>query len=461
VSPLWTADEVLRATGGDGPGGWTASRVVIDTRGLEPGDLFVALVGEHRDGHAFLDDAAGRGAAAALVHGDAGAHGLPLVRVANTQAGLEALGRAARSRSAARFVAVTGSVGKTGSKEALRLMLEAFGPSVASAKSHNNHWGVPLTLANVPREARFAVIEIGMNHAGEIARLVPQARPQVALITKIAPAHLGNLGSLEAIARAKAEIFTGLEPDGTAVLNADDDWFELLASLARAAGAARIVSFGTRGHPDVRVLRSEADAAGSDVLAECLGQPVRYRLPMPGRHLVENSLGWLAVIVALGLDPERAAARLAGLQPLAGRGQRRRVALRSGTIELIDDGYNANPASVRAALDVLALREGRRIAVLGDMLELGADAEALHRELAGPVQAAGVDLVFGCGPAMRHLLDALPMRHVGGWAPSAGELVPMLRAALRDGDVVLVKGSLGSRMADVTEALCADSVAGE
>ena len=461
MSPLWTAEEALRATGGSGPGGWSAARVVIDTRGLVPGDLFVALVGEHRDGHGFLDDAARRGAAAALVHADTGPPGLPLLRVADTQAGLEALGQAARARARARFVAITGSVGKTGSKEAVRLMLEAFGATTASAKSHNNHWGVPLTLANVPREAQFAVIEIGMNHAGEIARLVPQVRPQVALITKIAPAHLGNLGSLEAIARAKAEIFTGLEPDGTAVLNADDRWFGLLAALAREAGAARIVSFGTSDRADVRAREVAADAGGSDVLVDCLGNEVRYRLPMPGRHLVENSLGWIAVIGALGLDPAIATARLAALAPLAGRGRRRRVTLGSGTIELIDDGYNANPASVRAALDVLALCDGRRIAVLGDMLELGPDGPDLHRELAGPVRAAGVDLAFGCGPLMRHLLDALPERHVGGWAPTAAALVPILRAALRDGDVVLVKGSLGSRMADVTEALGADSVAGE
>jgi UDP-N-acetylmuramoyl-tripeptide--D-alanyl-D-alanine ligase len=454
MTALWTAAEAVAATGGRAFGGWAALGISIDSRAVQPGDLFIALRGPRHDGHAFVGEALRRGACAAIVHqpiGDPAALGR-LLEVDDTQRALEALGAAARRRSRARFIAVTGSVGKTGTKEALRQVLGRQGPTHASSASHNNHWGVPLSLARLPLEMRFAVLELGMNHAGEIAALTRQARPHVAVITTIAPAHIENLGSLEAIADAKAEIFEGLEADGVAVLNRDIPQFDRLAAAARRHGA-RIVAFGAADDADCRLIGAELDGEGSEVRAELHGRPLRYRVGLAGRHWVDNSLAVLAAVEAVGGDVAAAADALAGLLPLAGRGARTRIAVGTGTALLLDESYNANPASVRAALNVLGSLPGRRIAVLGDMLELGPDGPRLHADLAEAVSVAGVDRLFTCGPLMANLHAAVAPARRGAHAPDAQALLPLVVAAVEPGDVILVKGSLGSRMAPIVEAL--------
>jgi UDP-N-acetylmuramoyl-tripeptide--D-alanyl-D-alanine ligase len=370
-------------------------------------------------------------------------------------AALTALGHAGRRRSRARIAAITGSVGKTGTKEALRLVLGAQATAHASAASHNNHWGVPLSLARAPHGAAFAVYELGMNAPGEIAALTRIVRPHVALITTIAPAHLGFFASVDAIAEAKAEIFEGLEPGGCAVLNADNPYFGRLRALAEAAGAARVIGFGADAAASARLLDARLDANGSDVTMALDGRKLAFRIGAPGRHWVSNSLAVLATAAVLGADVERAAAALAAFSPPRGRGQRRQIELPGGAITLIDDSYNANPASVRAALSVLATAPGRKVAALGDMLELGDHSAALHADLAGPIEELAIDRVFTAGAAMRYLHTALPAHRRGAHAESARALLPILEAELKDGDTLLVKGSLGSAMGQIVEALAA------
>jgi UDP-N-acetylmuramoyl-tripeptide--D-alanyl-D-alanine ligase len=370
---------------------------------------------------------------------------------------LTALGQAARARSRARHAAITGSVGKTGTKEALRLALSAQAPTHASAASHNNHWGVPLSLARQPRAAAYGVYELGMNAPGEIAALAGLVRPQVAMITAVAPAHLGFFPSVAAIAAAKGEIFGGLEPDGVAVLNRDDPHFTQLARLAAAAGCDRVIGFGAAPDAVARLRDARLDPSGSDVLMALDGVEIAYRIGAPGRHWVTNSLGVIACAAALGADPAAAAAALAGFRPPKGRGQRHRLRRRGGEITLIDESYNANPASMRSALGAMATvpreRFPRRIAVLGDMLELGANAGPLHEGVKEAVDAAEVDLVFACGTHMQRLFAALPAARRGEWAETSQGIVAPLLAAVRAGDVVMVKGSLGSRMAPLVDAL--------
>jgi len=457
MSALWTSGEAALATGGmlAGPA-WQAGGVAIDTRELQPGDLFVALKGEHRDGHAFVSDALAAGAAAAMVASrEALPPGAPGLVVADTL-GLERLGRARRAATAARVVAITGSAGKTTAKTALATLLAGFGPTHASAKSHNNHWGVPLSLARMPQDTAFGVFELGMNHAGEIRALAAQVRPHVALVTTVAPAHLGHFPGEEAIARAKAEIVEAIEPGGTVVLPAGNRWSDLLLQAARSSRAGSILTFGRSVGADLQLLTETGDADGSRVEARLGGRTLRWRLDLPGGHQVENSLGWLAVAAALGLDPEAVAGRMALVRPVEGRGVRRPLRLPGGaTILLLDESYNANPASMRAALDVLARQAGRRVAVLGDMLELGAQAEPLHAGLAPDLAAAGVEAAYLCGPAMTGLAGRLACGIAVHHAPTSAELLPLLQCQLRDGDVVLVKGSLGSRMRVIVDGLAA------
>ncbi|HET9018784.1 MAG TPA: UDP-N-acetylmuramoyl-tripeptide--D-alanyl-D-alanine ligase [Acetobacteraceae bacterium] len=455
MTALWASADLAAATGAPAPG-FDATGVSIDTRTLAPGDLFVALVGENGDGHAHVADAFARGAAGAMVH--RAAEGAPLLRVDDTLAGLRALGAFARGRLTGRLVAVTGSVGKTTTKEMLRTMLGAFGATHAAAASYNNHWGVPLTLARMTPDSEFAVSEIGMNHAGEIAPLAHLARPHVAVITAIGTAHVGHLGSIEAIADEKATILTGLEPGGVAVLPADTP---LLARLRARAGAARVVLFGTRKDADVRLIDCRFEAEGSDVTASVGGITVAFRLGAPGPHMAMNAMAALAAAHAFGLDLSRAAAALAQFAPVQGRGARRRVAIAGGEVLLLDESYNASAASVRAALQVLALQPAsRRIAVLGDMLELGAAGPAEHSGLASSVVSAA-DMVFTCGALMRHLHDSLPDRIRGVHADDSAALAPIVATALRPGDAVLVKGSLGSRMNRIVQALTAPPPAAE
>ena len=449
MTMLWTDDDLLEATGGRFITPFAASGVSIDTRTLRPGDLFVALVGEGRDGHDFVTDALAKGAAGAMVHRPVpGAY--RLLMVDDTLPALARLGGYARVRTTARVIAVTGSVGKTTTKEMLRHVLSAFGSTHAAQASYNNHWGLPLTLALTPLHAAFCVLEIGMNHPGEIAPLAHIARPHVAVITTVEKAHIGHLGSIEAIADEKAAIMTGLEPGGIAVLPGDSPQFPRLRA---AAGAQRILSFGTQPDAAGRLLDMRADAEGSAILADIEGREVRFRLNAPGRHMAMNALAALTAAHALGLDPAAAARALEGFAPLAGRGARRNLAVTGGTALLLDESYNGNGASIRAALNVLGLQSGRRrIAVLGDMLELGETGPAEHAGLAEAV-VESADLLFACGPLMRHLFDAIPADRRGAHAADSLELAAIVAQAVAAGDAVLVKGSLGSRMRRVVEAL--------
>jgi UDP-N-acetylmuramoyl-tripeptide--D-alanyl-D-alanine ligase len=459
--PLWTAGDAAVATGGLSASDWVATGVSIDTRSICAGDLFVALRGPNHDGHDFVAAALARGAAAAVVDRDI--PDLPmaasLLRVADTLAGLADLGAAARERTGARVIAVTGSVGKTGTKEALRLALAAWGPAFASAGGLNNHWGAPLSLARMPTAAAYGIFELGMNHAGEIAVLTKLVRPHVAIITTIEPAHLGFFSSLEAIADAKAEIF--LEPRGIAVLNRDNPHFDRLSAAAMRAGAAEVIGFGTHPEATVRLLDCVLGPGGSTIEAALPGAVLRFALPVPGRHWVMNSLAVLAAVAAAGADPRRAAEALVELEALPGRGRRSELSWRGGTLTLIDESYNASPAAVDAALAVLGATPpadgGRRVAVLGDMLELGAASERLHRELAEPLAAAKVDRVFLVGEAVGVLYDALPKAMRGGLWPTADAAMPGLLSLLRSGDVVTVKGSRGVGLGRIVERLRAES----
>jgi len=457
--PLWSAAEAAQATGGRSTRDWRADGVSIDSRSVKRDELFVALKGPNFDGHDYVAAALKAGAAAALVQrvptglpADA-----PLLVVEDTMAGLEALGQAARRRSAATFLAVTGSVGKTGTKEMLRLALGAGGVTYASAGNLNNQWGVPLSLANMARDCAYAVFELGMNHPGEIGPLSRQVRPKVAIVTTVEPAHLEFFPSVEAIADAKAEIFEGMDADGIAILNRDNPHFRRLAKSATERGVGRVVSFGRHAEAQARLVDSTLGAAASRIAADILGEQVDYRLQMPGLHWALNSLAVLAAAKCVGVDLAAAAAALAALQPLKGRGQRVKIPVVGGSIELIDESYNASPAAMRAAFQVLAQTRpgsgGRRVAVLGDMRELGETARLLHADLAPELKAARADLVFTCGPLMEWLHVSLPEGIRAVHAPDSRALVAPVVDAVRAGDVVLVKGSLGSRMAPIVEAL--------
>jgi UDP-N-acetylmuramoyl-tripeptide--D-alanyl-D-alanine ligase len=460
--PLWTLDALSRATGGRlaGQPAKAITGVSIDSRTIERNEVFFAIKGDRVDGHDYVADALLRGAALAVVAENKLARmpaGAPLAVVAEVLEALRALARAARTRSKAKIVAVTGSAGKTGSKDALRLALSREGETYASAASFNNQWGVPLSLARLPASAHFGVFELGMNHAGEITPLSRLVRPHVALITTVEPVHLEFFQNVEAIADAKAEIFAGVETGGAAVLPRDNPHFDRLADAARAAGVDRVVGFGTHPESDARLVDVALKPECSTVRANILGDDIAYKIGTPGRHVVLNSLAVLAAAKLMGADLAIAALTLAGLIPPPGRGRRVMLDLGPGQALLIDESYNANPASIRAALDVLGQAaispRGRRIAVLGDMLELGAEARAHHRALAEVVAAAGVDLVFCAGPLMRALWDALPAARRGGYAESAHLLESEIVAALRPGDAVMVKGSNASRMGLIVKTL--------
>jgi UDP-N-acetylmuramoyl-tripeptide--D-alanyl-D-alanine ligase len=456
---LWTSAEIAAATNGTAGRRFEADGVSIDSRKIATGDLFVALHGPTFDGNDFAAAALTAGAAGALVdrlpEGIAAA--MPVVVVADTLRGLGDLGRAARARSGARFAAVTGSVGKTSTKEALKAALAAFGETYASQGNLNNHWGAPLSLARMPRDAEFGVFELGMNHAGEISPLSQMVRPELAIITAVEAVHIEFFASVAEIADAKAEIMDGLQPGGAVVLPRDNPHFDRLVAHARRRGIARILSFGADAASDARLLDCTVEGAGTTVLAAVRGRRIEYRIGMPGRHQAMNSLAVLAGIAALGLDVDRAAASLGAVAALKGRGARERLMLPAGPVTLIDESYNASPASVRAALATLATvapeGRGRRVVVLGDMRELGTAGPELHRGLAPDLAAAGVAQALLVGPLMRGLDELLPpAMRAGHFADSTGAIQPLL-AMLRAGDVVLVKGSLGTRMAPIVEAL--------
>jgi UDP-N-acetylmuramoyl-tripeptide--D-alanyl-D-alanine ligase len=461
MSALWTLDAMATAMradrAGDLPG--DVPGISIDSRTLGKGDAFFAVQGENRDGHEFVESALKAGAGLAVIaRGEVARFAnAPLLIVPDVLEALRNLGRAARARLPARVVAVTGSVGKTSTKEALRLALSADGETHASAASYNNHWGVPLSLARCPASAKYAVFEIGMNHAGEITPLTKLVRPHVAIVTGIEPVHLEYFGSLEKIADAKAEIFVGVERDGAAVLNRDNGQFGRLAAAAKAAGIARIVSFGEQENADARLVRVSLQPDSSTVEASIFGQPVTYKLGAPGRHLVLNSLAVLAAVSLAGADLALGAIALNNLKPASGRGARAVLTVPGGNALLIDESYNANPASMRAAIALLGQAQvgklGRRIAVLGDMLELGPQGAEMHRSITDAIEAAGIDVVFCSGPLMRALWEALPSRVRGGYAETAAGLEPAVLSAIRAGDAVMVKGSLGSKMGPIVRAL--------
>lgn len=452
---LWTAQDATSAMRASISGAAQAiGGISIDTRTLEKGDLFFAIKGDARDGHDFVAAALAKGAAGAVVlrsrmqefEGQGTLYGVDDVLDA-----FVALGLASRARSTAKIVAVTGSVGKTGTKEALKALLSRQGRTHASVASYNNHWGVPLTLARMPADTEFGVFEIGMNHAHEITPLTKMVRPHAAVITMIAPVHLENLGSLEAIADAKGEIFDGFEKGGIAIIPADSEFADRLAGHAQRNHATRIVRFGESASADPRLVSLALDADGSDAVVAMNGKEFPLRFGTAGKHIALNGLAVLAAIDALGGDVAQAARDFAHVTPPTGRGQR----LVIGGITLVDESYNANPASMRAAFSVLGSMkaEGRRIAALGDMLELGPDEIAMHRALADEIAANKIDCVFAAGARMKHLFDALPQDKRGAWAEDSAALAPLVVHALRAGDVIMIKGSNSSRMARIVAAV--------
>lgn len=457
MNALWTAAEAEAATLGHATHTFEATGVSIDTRTLKPGDLFIALKGEARDGHEFVNSAFAAGAAAALVAREP--RGVPsgtaLLTVAHTQRGLEDLGRASRARTNAKIVAVTRSAGKTTTKEMLRLAFGALGRTHASVASYNNQWGVPLSLAAMPRDTEFGIIEVGMNHFGEIRMLGGFVRPHVALVTAIAPAHLEFFGTCEAIADAKSELFEGLLPGGVALIPANNPYAERLAARAKQSGVSRIFTFGETAGSDARLISVSEVETGQKIEAEVLGRMVTFRIGAPGAHIARNAVGTLLAVAATEDDVLNAAAALSQFEALKGRGAQFRISVPGGSVTVIDESYNANPASMAAALELLGSvkTSGRRIAVLGDMLEMGPEGPAHHAALARAIETARVDLVFANGPQMKTLWDTLPVSRRGAHDATSVDIAPRLMTELRAGDVVLVKGSLGSRMAVIVDAL--------
>ncbi|TBW38713.1 UDP-N-acetylmuramoylalanyl-D-glutamyl-2,6-diaminopimelate--D-alanyl-D-alanine ligase [Siculibacillus lacustris] len=461
TAALWTLDALVAATGGRVVGSPRAEvhGISIDSRTIDSDEAFFAILGDSRDGHDFVPAALERGAALAVVAearlAELPADGRYLV-VDDVLEALRAIGRAARARTNARIVAVTGSVGKTSTKEALRHVLSEQGKTHASVASYNNHWGVPLTLARMPADCAFGIFEIGMNHAGEITPLAHLVRPHVAVVTTVAPVHLEFFRDVDAIAEAKAEIFDGLEPGGAAVIDGDIDQTPILVEAALAHGA-RVVRFGRTPACETHVVQMSLQAESSTVMADVLGHALTYKIGAPGRHVVRNSLAVLSCVVLVGADLARAGLALAAMTPPKGRGERHVLHLGHGEAMLIDESYNANPASMRAAIDLLGHADvglkGRRIAVLGDMLELGSRGERLHAELAGVLAAARIDRCYLAGPLMHALWHELPPDMQGAHAATAKEIEATLLAAVQPGDAIMVKGSFGSRMGPIVEAL--------
>ncbi len=457
AAALWTKAQAAAATGGKAKGNWKVRGLSIDSRTVTPGDLFIALAGPQFDGHDYVAAALESGAAAAMVHRRPEGLGddAPLLEVDDTLTALWALGAAARARTKARYLGITGSAGKTGTKEALRHCLAEQALTAANPASFNNHWGLPLSLARMDPATVYGVFELGMNNPGEIRALAELLRPEIAIITNVEPAHIGNFQSLFDIADAKSEIFEPMAEDGVAILYRDHALYHHLRDRAEQAGIGRVVGFGRHHDADIRLLDCRLEAESSRLRVTVAGREFGYSLGTPGQHWATNSLAVVAAVHVLGADLAAAGEAMASLRPLKGRGARETVDLPGGSFELIDDSYNANPSSMRAAFQLLAQTEpkgGRRIAVIGDMLELGQEAEAMHRRLAPALREAS-DLVFACGPHMAALYETLPASMRGAHAADSSALCPLLTEAVRPGDLLLVKGSLGSRMRVIIDAL--------
>lgn len=459
---LWNAQDVAQATQGTCTGNWEAQSVSIDTRTILPGALFVALKGEQMDGHHYVVKAFEKGAVAALVsyvpEGFDAQDGR-FVLVADTERALQELGRAARARAQAKFIGVTGSVGKTGAKEMLRTALAPLGTVYATTGNLNNHLGVPITLANMPRDIDYAIIEMGMNHAGEIRLLSDIAKPDVSVITTVDAVHIEFFASVQGIADAKAEIFEGMGGKGFAVLNRDNPYFQRLREKAEKSGLDRILSFGTHADAVCRMLGCRIVDDVTEVDASIAGTHVAYRLGTIGKHWALMSVAVLGVIDAFGADIAKSAEALAHFHEPKGRGQIRKLAVAGGHIRLIDDAYNASPVSMKGAIEKVAdVRKAtqepvRTVIVLGDMLELGEDSNDLHVGLVPSIVNNQIDLVFAAGSFMHHLYDALPEAMKGAYEPTAAKLAPKVVSALKPRDIVLVKGSHGSRMDQVVTAI--------
>ncbi|MEM1364981.1 MAG: UDP-N-acetylmuramoylalanyl-D-glutamyl-2,6-diaminopimelate--D-alanyl-D-alanine ligase [Pseudomonadota bacterium] len=469
IEPLWRGEAFLAGTKGRNARGGLPTAVTgisIDTRTLEQGDAFFAIAGDRFDGHNFITAAIRAGASVLVVAQSKlaalGMHQLPIIVVPDVLKALENLGRAARARSAAQIVAITGSAGKTTTKEALKSVLEKFGETHASPASFNNHWGVPLTLARMPKSSKFGVFEIGMNHPGEITPLVDMVQPHVSVVTTIAAAHLGQFESLDAIAEAKAEIFTGLVSGGTAVINGDIAQTQLLRTRAQEAKAGSILTFGQGSGNDTQLTDHTLTSGGSRFSALVSGGAVDANLRLPGRHQIQNMLALLTVVDLFGVDLPEAARALGGIAPGKGRGETHRIEVTGGKATLIDEAYNANPQAMEAMFEVMAATKvdgtksgdgGRRILVLGDMKELGDKSASLHAALAAPIMNAGIDLVFTGGAEMQHLHEALPVDKRGAHAADAQSLAPLVKKALQPGDVIAIKASNSMKFASIVDAL--------
>jgi len=463
MTPLWTFEALVAAMDGRPVGAPPAgiTGISIDSRTLQPGEAFFAIVGEKFDGHDFATAAVKAGASILVVaEGRLPALGrinAPMIVVPDVLAALEKAGVAARARSKARIIAVTGSVGKTTTKEMLRHVLSTVGKVHASDKSFNNHWGVPLTLARLPADADYAVFEIGMNHPGEIRPLVGMVRPHIAIVTLIAAAHLGHFRNLEEIAMAKAEIFEGVEPDGHVILNRDDTRFKLLDKVARQCGIDHVWGFGEHARSTFRLTGWAPSGDGSDMAMKIGGEEFSVHLGAAGRHIAQNALAVLGAAYLAGADPAQVAPALAALTPERGRGRRYRLLHPDGDILLIDESYNANPASMKAAIELLATAEpgegGRRIAVLGDMLELGQYSAKLHAAMAELLTGWPIDMAFLAGPEMKALADKLPESFAVEYQPDSEALAPIVLDSLRPGDVVMVKSSNGAGFSKIVDAL--------
>lgn len=460
---LWTSQEVAAALAiPEKSLPWKATGISIDSRTLKSGDLYIAIRGDIHDGHAFVADAFAKGAVAAIVDHPIESHGqFTQIIVEDTLGALSKLGTFARQRTNATIITVTGSVGKTSTKEMLRHIFGGYGLTFASPASYNNHWGLPLSLASMPRDAAYGVFELGMNHRGEIAPLASLACPHIAVITAIAEAHIGLMVSRQEIAEEKSDIFTSSPAPGLAIINQDAPEFEIMRSHAIKYGVSKILGFGKTEKAAVRLIDYCTDPTGQKgmVTAVLNGQKVIYTLPQPGEHLALNSLIALALGEALGLDQGRLITQLTTLPAVKGRGKQHRIPVMGGEILLIDDAYNANLTSMQAGLSVLAgipvSPKGRRLVVLGEMLELGDQAEAHHHQLMVEVLTRPIHSIFAAGgPVMEAAFKRdVPMEKAGGYAPSADTLIPLVLNALRPGDIVFVKGSKGSQVSKVVDNL--------
>lgn len=466
MHPLWTFADIASATGGQASADGEAHGVSIDSRTTRSGDIFLAFKGPNQDGHSYVRQAMAKGAVGAIVSQDGLdiPDGFPTIVVEDTAIALGTLGQAARSRTNAKIIGVTGSVGKTGTKEALLRALARSGPTHASERSYNNDIGVPLTLSRMPADSEFGVLEMGMNHAGEMRALSAQARPDIAIITTIEAVHSEFFASVEGIADAKAEIFEHMSSEGVAILNRDNPWFDRLADKARDNGLAQIVSFGMHEDADVRLLKHFAADNCSTVSADIAGELLTYRIGIPGDHWVQNSLAVLAAVQQVGGELGLAGLALGEMVAPKGRGRRHDVPIRDGSVLVIDESYNASPISMRAALKGLAEAKGvvpesgipgRRIAVLGDMLELGDETVSAHENLVIPVEQANVDLVYTAGSHARTLAEALPSKLHAHHADSVDELLPVLLVQVQPGDVIMLKGSNSVGLSKAVDALLA------